>query len=1162
MQNNKRMDNYNCRGFKKEEYYKNYYYNQDHYMNNNNNNLYNKYNSYDEEYTYNKSSNKKNLLFNYYNKESIGHKKKKGSFVKLQYANNRIPSNNTKLNNMRDKINYNKMDYDYILTKKKKKRTSIEKNNKHNDMIGDVYYKIAYYLKKNRKYMQRILEKNYVIKIYLVRHMEALHNTEVIKNSTISRDMIYRNKDFFDCPASEEGKIKCEQLKSKDNKLYQKLIKLYNESVHGKDEHTGDINMNHQKYNSKNKNNNNNNNNHSNSNHNNDNHNSYSNSLHHNHNTSNNNNILHNNQSYSNSLHNNQSYSNLRINEHAKGAFEKNNNFVIITSPLRRCLETTKYFLNFKKNIIVYEAVRETAGNYYSDQRSKTSDIKKFCDQNFEDYELICFGETDSLSGNKYRETSEQVYCRCLQFLKLIHALAINYFASLEKINEQEEINNKNFENMNSQTCTNDIVENVENEKLCSASQNDNSFENKGNKVINNLNNSGKVNEKKKKKAEMKDDNEKKEFDENNIKEEEKEEEDDDFIVENNKDVDDGKMNDEMVKKRKNKKDVYNVVMVSHSSFIVHMLALLDYLDLDFRGLNNCDIRKISIPLSHSFLFYNNITNLQIARPLSINNIPISYMNKNKALKKAYKDKYIYTINSYTELDELICSQPCTVIIYQYDMLIKNEKNKKYLDSVQKFIDNSNNYYSRNSNKEKHVYSNGLYKNYVLRNKSLGRSVLIYDGSEYLIYVPEKGSWEINKKGYIVGQNIILVVLPEVESKIINKENVGEEEYVSLNTKNKEQNENYKKTSHYLQNVIDVIKNYDSIQDLIKSIDFWITLKENIKNIDIPTFQKYLIEKYNKIIKNEMDVCYVDIVGCIENEEFMKKNEHKCNGYLKSLKEKYEKNNDINFEEECKYINENFIEEIFTSDYSLPNVDIKNEKDISSHNKNKNNDNNNNNNNDFHNNNIHNNNSYIQNNDFLEENIIRKKFIYIPKKDSNNIKIQSNIKQTYKDEKQNKSFLQENINVLKSFPQSIQNLSVEMFYRDNYFYFHCLNKYIKSKNKIEGLIICKLLTYLDLLRSYNTHGLNKTFQRLINIEEKIDNNTKGIGETLNTYSLDINPVHANNTSYYGEGPKKYKIIFSIPGRKKSVVDDLNFLRYNILTVAGGAENVYILNVLK
>ncbi|ETW32388.1 hypothetical protein PFFCH_00169 [Plasmodium falciparum FCH/4] len=33
-------------------------------------------------------------------------------------------------------------------------------------------------------------------------------------------------------------------------------------------------------------------------------------------------------------------------------------------------------------------------------------------------------------------------------------------------------------------------------------------------------------------------------------------------------------------------------------------------------------------------------------------------------------------------------------------------------------------------------------------------------------------------------------------------------------------------------------------------------------------------------------------------------------------------------------------------------------------------------------------------------------------------------------------------------------------------------------------------------------------------------------------------------------------------RKKSVIDDLNFLRYNILTVAGGAENVYILNVLK
>ncbi|SOV73907.1 phosphoglycerate mutase, putative [Plasmodium sp. gorilla clade G3] len=1158
MQNNKTMDNYNCRSFKKEEYYKNYYYNEDHYKNNNNNNLYNKYNSYDEEYPYKKSSNKKNLSYNYYNKESIGHKKKNPIFVKSQYANNRIASNNTKLNNMLEKNNHNNMNYDYFLTKKKKKRTSIEKNDKHNDMIGDVYYKITYYLKKNRKYMQRILKKNYVIKIYLVRHMEALHNREVIKNSTISRDMIYRNKDFFDCKASEEGKIKCEQLKSKDNKLYQKLIKLYNESLHDKDEYTSDINMNHQKHNTKNKNYNNNNNIH--------NHNSNSNTLHNNHNSSNN----------SNNVHNNYSYSNIRSNEHTKGMFEKNNNFVIITSPLRRCLETTKYFLNFKKNIIVYEAVRETAGNYYSDQRSKTSDIKKFCDKNFENYELICFGETDTLSGNKYRETSEQVYCRCLQFLKLIHALAINYFASLEKINEQEEINNnKNFVNINSQTYTNVIIQNVENENSCSASQNDNFFQNKDNKMINNLNNSGKINENKKK-AEMRDDNEKEEFNENIIKEEEE-----DLTLEKNKDVDynnmndkmlndlctqkknnnnidnnnnniynnnnscgmnsisnssDSHKNDEMIKKTKNKKHVYNVVMVSHSSFIVHMLALLDYLDLDFRGLNNCDIRKISIPLTHSFLFYNNITNLQIARPLSINNIPISYMNKNKTLKKAYKDKYIYTINSYTELDELICSQPCTVIIYQYDMLIKNEKNKKYLDRVQKFIDNSNNNYN-NSNEEKNVYSNGLYKNYVIRNKTLGRSVLIYDGSEYLIYVPEKGSWEINKKGYIVGQNIILVVLPEVESKIINKENIGEEENVSLKTKNIEQNENYKKTSHYLQNVIEVINNYDSIQDLIKSTNFWIALKENIKNIDIPTFQKYLIEKYNKIIKNDIDICYVDIVGCIKNKEFMKKNEHKCNGYLKILKEKYEKNNDINFEEECKFINENFIEEIFTSDYSLPNVNIKNEKKISSDkynnvNINKNNDDN------------------INNNDFLEENIIRKKFIYIPKKDTNNITNQSNIKQTYKDEKQNKRFLQENINVLKSFPQSIQNLCVEMFYRDNYFYFHCLNKYIKSKNKIEGLIICKLLAYLDLLRTYNTHALNKTFQRLIHIEQKIDNNTKGIGETLNTYSCDINPVLANNTSYYAEG------------RKKSVVDDLNFLRYNILTVAGGAENVYILNVLK
>ncbi|KOB89603.1 hypothetical protein PFDG_05153, partial [Plasmodium falciparum Dd2] len=58
-------------------------------------------------------------------------------------------------------------------------------------------------------------------------------------------------------------------------------------------------------------------------------------------------------------------------------------------------------FLKFRESIIGYEAVRENAGDYYSDQRSETSDIKKFCDQNFEDYERMCVGETDALSGNK-----------------------------------------------------------------------------------------------------------------------------------------------------------------------------------------------------------------------------------------------------------------------------------------------------------------------------------------------------------------------------------------------------------------------------------------------------------------------------------------------------------------------------------------------------------------------------------------------------------------------------------------------------------------------------------------------------------------------------------------------------------------------------------------
>ncbi|CRG99826.1 phosphoglycerate mutase, putative [Plasmodium relictum] len=933
--------------------------------------------------------------YNYYNKENVNN----FNYLKPNYFNKVYEKyQNTKITTNNDNGNIN---YDYMFKKKK----GSERNTKHNDLIGDLYYKTSFYLKKNRKYMQRILKKNYVVKIYLVRHIEALHNREVLENSKISKDLIYRNIKFLDCKTSEEGLKKCSDLKNDENKLYKKIMLLYNDSI--------------QK-------------------------------------------------------------NNLNYSKKDKGVFEKNQNFIIISSPLRRCLETMKYFFNFKKNIVIHEAVRETSGNYFCDERSKTSDVKKFCDKNFDDYEILCYGENDTMTGSKLRESSEQVYCRCLQFLKFIHSLAINYFSSIEKQYEEKDRNDKNANN-NTNNSHNEIFVNGANanSQISKISNDQNEYE---------LNNDLEK-YKKKKSSSLEESTYLKRDNDEEIK-----------LLENkNKEHN----------KKKDKKNVYNIVLVSHSSFIIHFLALLDYLELDSRGLKNCDIRKIAIPLTNSFLFYNNVTNLQLAKPIPISSIPLSFKNKNKILKKAYKDKYIYTINNCSDLDELICLHGCTVVIYHYDLVVNSEKYKKHLEKIQNFIDHNNEC-------EKNVtYSNGIYKNFVLKNKKMGRKTLISDASKYLVYSEEKGVWEICKKGYFVGQNVIIIVLPDVEGKTTK----------SNQNKNKEEFKNKKNDkSYYLENVKQVIDNYDNVGDLIKSKNFWQTMKENIKNLDLYSFQEYLIEKYNKIIKNEMDVCYIDLVGCIKNKNFMDKYENKCDGYLKRLKEKYDKNSYIDFEQECKYINDNLIDKIF-SEYV---------NDNDSNNKNS------------------------SENDI--QNLIKRKFIYIPKKSHSKKNLQ--IHQTNINDVNNKSFLQENIKFLKSLPQSIQNLNVEMFYRDHYFYFHCLHKFIKSKNKIEGLVISKLLSFLDLLKTYNTNVSNKNFQKLIKLEELLDNNTKEEGEKINTYLCEKKPIINNNSSYCAEGLRKYKVIHSLPGKKKSVVDDLNYLRYNLLTVSGGVENVYILNILK
>ncbi|CRG95329.1 phosphoglycerate mutase, putative [Plasmodium gallinaceum] len=933
--------------------------------------------------------------YNYYNKENANNL----NYLKPNYFNKVYAKyQNTKTATSNDNSNIN---YDYIF----KKKNIPEKNMKYNDLIGDLYYKTSFYLKKNRKYMQRILKKNYVIKIYLVRHIEAQHNREVLKNPNIARDLIYKDIKFLDCGPSEEGMKICSDLKYDENKLYKKVIQLYNDST--------------QK-------------------------------------------------------------SNINYSKKDKGAFEKNQNFIIISSPLRRCLETIKHFLNFKRNIIIHESVRETAGNYFSDERSKTSDIKKYCDKNFDDYELLCYGENDTIPGSKFRESSEQVYCRCLQFLKFIHSLSINYFSSIEKQYEEKDRNDKNGNNNTSNSHNENYMNGV-------------NVDNKINKTSDYQNENG-PNDYLEKYGKSKSPS----IEENTCLN--KKDGDGDELKENK---------NKQQNKKKDKKNVYNIVLVSHSSFILHLLALLDYLDLDARVLKNCEIKKIVIPLTNSFLFYNNVTNLQLSKPIPMNNIPLCFKNKNKILKKAYKDKHIYTINNYVDLDELICLQSCTVVIYHYDIVVKSEKNKKYLEKIQNFID-------YNNECEKNVtYSNGIYKNFILKNKKMGRKILISDASKYLKYSEEKGVWEISKRGYFLGQNIIIIVLPDVETKTTK----------SNQNKNREEIKNKKNDkSYYLENVKQVVDNYDNVGDLIKSKDFWQTMKDNIKNLDLYSFQEYIIEKYNKIIKNEVDVCYIDLVGCIKNKNFMDKYENKCDGYLKALKEKYDKNSYIDFEQECKYINDNLIDKIFT-EYV---------------------------------NNSDNNNKNSSENDI--QNFIKRKFIYIPKKShtKKNLQVnQSNIIDTH-----NKNFLQDNIKFLKSLPQSIQNLNVEMFYRDHYFYFHCLNKFIKSKNKIEGLVISKLLSFLDILKTYNTNVSNKIFQKLIKLEELIDKNTKEEGEKINTCLCEKKSVTANNTSYYAEGTKKYKVIQSLPGKKKSVVDDLNYLRYNLLTAAGGAENVYILNVLK
>ncbi|SCO67019.1 phosphoglycerate mutase, putative [Plasmodium vivax] len=1049
---------------------------------------------------------------------------------------------------------------------------------KYNELISDVYYKSSYYLKKNRKYMQKLLKTNCVINIFLVRHMEADHNREVLESKDKARDLIYKDIKYLDCKASEQGKQMCEDLKNDaNNRMYQKIMQLYNDSLQRMDvppvggadrsgasnkgatikgasnpgasnqgasnqgasnqgasnqgaSNQGASNQGASNQGASNQ--------------------GASNQGASNQGASNQgdsnqgaSNPGASNPGASNQGASNQGASNQPSNSAAnpgatprKGILERNSDFVIISSPLRRCLETMKYYFNFKRNILVYESVREMAGNYFSDQRSKTSEVKKFCESNFEDYEVICFGENDILFGEKFRESSDQVYCRCLQFLKMAHALAVNYFASLER--DSEEAAGEAGEDLcgavdgaaGEVAAAEGVDKSVEEVQVKREVEVEPEGEAAPEVEVPRDTQEGNPLEKESQCGKSGQGGDAAEGD-----------------APNGVDTAEVQKNpaNENQPQESEKERVFNIVLVSHSSFISHFLALLDYFNLDERNFNNCEIRKVTLPLSNTFLFFNNVVNMQLARPLCTNNFPLVFRNKNKVLKKAFKDKNIYTLSTYNDFDEMTCQQPCTLVIYQYAALVKEEKYQKYLEKVKSFVQLAN----KEHEEVEQIYSNGMFKNYVKKEKKeMGRSILVTDASEHLLYVPEKNAWEVNRKGFFVGQNVVIIVLPDVEPT------------ASANnpSKSKDPKDKSNELSLHMDSVIQVVNNYKHVQDLIKSKDFWKVLKDSISHLDLNTFQEYLIGRYTKVVTSEEadSFCYLDLASCLESKTFMEKFQDRCNGYLKRLKERCDAFAYVDLEQECRHINENLLTEMFPREYPSSGVSgrLPGTGDRATGKE-----------------------------DALldERTLVRKKFMCIPRRAAVTAKVAAQALFGHSNQAAtlgaaslaagggealatSKNFLQENINTLKSFPQSIQNLNVEMFYRDHFFYFHCLHRFIKSKNKVEGLIISKLLTFLDLLRAFDVSATNKIFQKLSKLEGLIENNTSLDEEDrlVNTYSCDKKCAQANNTSYYDESARKYKAIQTLRGRKKGVVDDLNYMRYNLLTVSGGAENVFILNVLK
>lgn len=739
---------------------------------------------------------------------------------------------------------------------------------------------------------------------------------------------------------------------------------------------------------------------------------------------------------------------------------DKNDNFMVICSPLKRCLETLQHYLNIKKNVLIYEPVRETAGAYYSDERSSVTDVKKYCEENFEDYEILCFGENDLISGNQCRETRTQVESRCLQFLQLVHSSAVNYFAYLEKQKE------------------------------------------------------GMLREKRKT--------------ENNVQEKQNAQNTNESNLENTN--------------KENNDHIFHIVLVSHSSYIAHLLALLDFFELNERVLKNCEIKKISIPLSNLPLFQTDSTKLQMIKPSLTNTIPVTCGNSQKMHRKMHKnDKYIFTIHTFQDLKHIECLQCCTVIIYRYDNVSIHEKNQKTIKRIQAFLDKCN------ENKNEEPFSNGIYKKHVMENPELGRKLLVTDGSNYIKYSEEHNIWEITQKGYFLRQNVVIIVLPYVQPYSTqynrkspnNKINTTKATITTgqldqeKNTENEEPiNEEQKLVemetySQPLEKVKEVINLYNNISDLVNSKQFWMVIKENIKEVDLYKLQQYLVNKFNTLINNEAHVCYLNLTESLNNEIFMNEHQNKCNGYLKNLKEKYDKKIFIDFEKECRYINENLLSTLFfeyASDKNNSNNENEEEKEKE------------------------------MNHAIDKQNVVKRKFIYIPNKSEEHVGTIGKMKE--------KEFVSSSIKLLRTLPTSIQNLNVELFHQDGFWYIHCLHKFIKSKNKKEGIVFAKLLCSLDLLKSYtSTNKDDRLFQKLTDVEKKIHNSEHvPTNEKNSIFLCEDKFVESCNTQYCSEGIRKYKKIQNMPGKTQSVIDELNHLRQNILTVAGGAEHVFILNI--